>query len=270
MLISEPLYKRLCSLRTITLITFLLFSSVITYISSVFSEPPDPVKFECIREVKGDEARRVIILAQNSYKKINNLTSNFTQDSYLSALDISEKSSGKVWFSKPGKMRWYYEKPEEQVFLVLDKTVWLYQVGEKQVLVDQFTNILISDLPVAFLLGIGDLSNDFTLERACEVSNPQGILLELTPKKRAASGSDKGLERFDLVVDLRTNLPLGARIRDVGGNLNSIVMQDVKSDTTIDNSLFKAEFPSGTDIDDRRIMFQEIKKGEVTSHDILP
>lgn len=41
--------------------------------------------------------------------------------------------SGKAYFRKPGKMRWEYEKPEQDLFLVDGKTAWFYVPGDHTV-----------------------------------------------------------------------------------------------------------------------------------------
>ena len=208
--------------------------------------------FVCKEELSSEQAKKIVNQVQSVYSAVTSLHSKFSQESFLSALEISETSSGEMWFQKPGFMKWAYSQPEEQEFLVRDESVWLYQKNDKQVIVDKFTKILISDLPVAFLLGIGNLSKDFKIIKACENGSGDGYILDLAPKKVGENQKDEGLKAFELVVDLKTYMPTAARVHDIGSNVNTIFLSDIDKNIAITKNQFEAAFPPGTDIDDRR------------------
>jgi outer membrane lipoprotein carrier protein len=187
---------------------------------------------------------------QTTYGRTKTLRARFVQDSYLAALDASERSGGQVWFEKPGKMRWEYESPETQLFVVRDETVWLYQPASNQVLIDRFRDVLISDLPVSFLMGLGSLSTDFTLRKACPTP-AGGAVLELAPRAGGAQASSDALAGFVLLVDAG-RMPSGAKVVDVGGNITAIRLLEVTPNAAIDSARFNPDFPKGTDINDQR------------------
>lgn len=70
-------------------------------------------------------------------KKYNgkSFEAHFNQILTISAIDITETASGRVWFSHPGKMKWQYLQPEHYEFITNGKTLWLYQPEENQVIV---------------------------------------------------------------------------------------------------------------------------------------
>jgi len=187
---------------------------------------------------------------QATYGRTQTLRARFVQDSYLAALDASERSSGQVWFEKPGRMRWEYESPEKQLFVVREETVWLYQPESNQVLIDRFRNVLISDLPVSFLLGLGSLATDFTLRKACSTA-AGGAVLDLAPRAGGKQSASDTLAGFVLLVDAG-RMPSGANVVDVGGNITAIRLLEVTPNVAIDSARFKVEFPAGTDINDQR------------------
>lgn len=199
------------------------------------------------------QAKAALQKAQEAYSALLNMKAGFRQESYLAALETSEASSGKLYFQKPGKMRWDYELPEEQVFLIVDQTLWYYQAYDRQLVIDKFSKFLISDLPVAFILGIGDLGKSFDLEYACRNSDG-GTLFGLKPKqnKITTGGSDQGLNKFELLVDSKSSLPSAARIYDLAGNINTFIFEDMQSESTVPEERFLPDFPDGVDIDDRR------------------
>ena len=217
------------------------------------SSPESADAFTCSTRQTTQEGERIVSRTQAAYTALHSLQAHFVQTSYLAALDHSETSSGTVWFLKQGRMRWEYNHPEPQTFLVRDHTLWLYQPELKQAIVDKFDNLFISDLPVAFLLGIGNIKEDFTLRQACR--NSSGLVLELEPKSASSQSTNEQLRRFFLLVQPDTYLPAGARVFDTGGNTTSIILSSTQADpAAIDDSLFAADFPAGTDISDRRLL----------------
>lgn len=197
------------------------------------------------------EGRSTLNRTQQSYSTLKTLKAHFIQESYNVSLDISETSSGLMWFSKPGYMKWHYNEPHEQDFIVKDKTFWLYQVEERQVVIDNFSKILISDLPIAFIMGIGNLNSDFSVKSACQSKDSGAVLLELTPKD--GDRGEKELKSFGLAVDKNTFLPLGSRVTDVAGNVTAMGFSSVEVNQPIPDELYKTDFPEGIDINDRRM-----------------
>ena len=202
------------------------------------------------------DATRSLTAVQTAYEKVQAFSTRFIQQSFLAALEISEDSSGTVWFSRPGKMKWNYETPSEQTFLVNDETLWYYQAEERQLLVDTFHSAFSSDVPATFLMGVGKLSEQFTLKSACR--NSRGLVFELAPRE----SEEKGFMSFRLLVGPQDNIPRGAQVVDRGGNRTSIVLAPIKAIDAVDISVFVAHFPKDIDIDDRRVRREE--EGDVS------
>ena len=188
---------------------------------------------------------------QKNYSSISGMQARFEQESYLAALDTSEASSGTVWFKKPGFMRWNYELPEKQVFLIREHTVWYYQESEKQLLIDEIDQMLLSDLPVSFLFGIGNLARDFEAVSVCKSAS--GRVLSLRPREP----SSNELKGFELLVDSNSALPRGARVTDASGNVTAIELREINTDQPINVKTFEADFPNGIDVSDKRLSKDE-------------
>ncbi|MDC0358150.1 outer membrane lipoprotein carrier protein LolA [Oligoflexia bacterium] len=195
---------------------------------------------------------------QKAYAALSGIEASFTQSGYMLALEMTELSSGRMWFEKPGKMKWHYFEPEEQIFVIQNNTFWLYQIVDQQVLISDLEEVLISDLPVSFLLGVGDLAKDFKVLEAC--SNREGWALKLQPQKKqeikeqgaAKIGKADALQSFALLVDRANYYPMGALVTDAGGNTTSILLSELKTDPTTTAETFSTTFPKGIDVDDRR------------------
>lgn len=212
--------------------------------------------FDCVAGGQGTvNGAELLSKVQKRYEGVSSLRARFEQDSYFAATDSFIPSKGEVLFGKPGKMRWHYDPPEEQVFVLNDGNFWAYQAEQHQVTVDQVDKVLISKLPVTWLMGVGNLSKDFSLASACR--GPEGVVLNLTPKVKTSRSSQdpNGLQKFALLVDESTNLPKGAQVFHVGGNVDALVLANLAVNPTtnpIGAKDFEASFPKGADIIDNR------------------
>lgn len=228
----------------------IIFALFLLFPAPLFAKESDFVCAEGKR-LKSADAKRYLQAAQEAYAEVSSLKAGFLQESYLSSLETSEASSGTLYFQKPGRMRWEYIEPEKQTFLILDQTLWFYQAVDKQVVVDNFSDFLVSELPVAFILGIGDLGKSFDIENGCRDSATKSIILNLKPKSKGEE-RDERLNRFSLVVDDARFIPLRARITDVASNVNSFYLEKIEVNSEIPKEIFLPEFPEGVDFDDRR------------------
>ena len=211
--------------------------------------------FECHagQEVSLERGRELLTKVQNEYASIDVLQGNFQQDSYVAALDESEASSGEMWFGKPGKMRWVYSQPRAQTVVINEGTLWLYQVENRQVIIDDIRKVLLSSLPVSFMMGLGNVHRDFELKGGCR--GAEGVILRLVPQKTSKKGEqEEAVEGFDLLVDEERALPKGAKISSLGGNVTAILFKNLKSKgVASDPRRFVLEYPKGVDVMDRRV-----------------
>lgn len=112
---------------------------------------------------------------------------NFTQD----VLDQNGKriqgASGTMQFQRPGKFRWSYQKPYEQLIVGDGAKFWLYDVDLNQVTVRKLDAALGSS-PAALLSGSNEIERGFTL---AENGNRDGLeWLQATPREQGSKGPD--------------------------------------------------------------------------------
>lgn len=247
----------------------LLFSSLVVLFSLFLSMPYAAIadsggasllaeSFSCAKaspKISPNEALAIVQRVQAQYSSIGSMRGDFSQDSFVAALDEGELSSGSMVFLKPGKMRWSYKKPREQEVVIRDGEMWIYQPDKGQVLIDRIDNVLLSALPISFLMGLGNLTKDFKVLSACYAVR-DGVLLSFEPVKSGPQdGKQRGenLEGFTLLVDHRGGVPRGAKVNSVGGNRTVILFEglEVNPAQGVDDR-FKLEYPKGVDILDRR------------------
>ena len=101
---------------------------------------------------------------QNFNKDFKSASGNFTQQVKGKSV---KSSSGSFVFSRPGKFRWTYSKPYQQILVSDGKTLTMYDKDLKQV-TKRSLGSAIGSSPAAVLFGSGDLSQNFTLTDAGE------------------------------------------------------------------------------------------------------
>lgn len=183
---------------------------------------------------------------QKSYSAVFDLESDFKQVSYLAALDIEEESSGKLWLKKPGLMKWHYQKPEEQFFLINDNTFWQYNVSEKQATISDFKEVALSDLPTSFLLGAGNIAKDFKVQNSCYDKEKINYIFNLIPKEIKDE-----LKSVSIIVNKNNDL-IAVSVVDNSQNYTNLYLINSTNNTSIKNDLFALSIPKGVDINDYR------------------
>ena len=110
--------------------------------------------------------------------------------------------SGTVYFSRPGRMRWDYESPEQKVFLVDGKNVWFYIPADRTASRAKLNESSDWRTPLALLTGKADLSHlcrsiEVTESRESKGQSPAGksaspgnTVLRCKPRANASGDSD--------------------------------------------------------------------------------
>src|SRR4030066_839310 len=123
---------------------------------------------------------------------------NFTQEGVDQNGKRSQSASGIMQFQRPGKFRWTYRKPYEQLIVGDGAKFWLYDADLNQVTVKKLDAALGSS-PAAWLSGSNEIERDFVLK---EVGNRDGLeWVKATPKGKESS-FDRILMAFNTQSEL--------------------------------------------------------------------
>ncbi len=87
---------------------------------------------------------------------------NFTQEVIDSSGSVQQRASGTVQFQRPGKFRWTYDKPYEQVIVGDGSKLWIYDKDLNQV-TQRSLDKAIGSSPAALLAGADDVDKYFSL-----------------------------------------------------------------------------------------------------------
>ena len=182
----------------------------------------------------------IVARLQAHYDETDGFRADFTQEVTSATLGQTLNSRGRVFFKKPGRMRWEFEEPKQT--LVCDGSfLWLYQPAEQQVVKTPFQHAFSSQTPVSFLTGVGRLDEDFFVALTGETETV--YQLRLTSKKAA-----EAVGLLDIEVSKETFDILQARITDPLGNTTRLQFVNIERGIVMDEALFTFELPQGVDL----------------------
>jgi outer membrane lipoprotein carrier protein len=190
-------------------------------------------------ETKSADA--IVDSLQKNYDATVDFTADFRQETEVKTLNRSLKAWGKVSFKRPGKMLWRYEEPKGQFVLADGKSLYFYQPEQNQIIKSPLKNAFRSDVPLSFLLGIGNLKKDF--KSTLKSGDEKQYTLRLEPKNESGGFSEillgVGKPSFDI---------LWVSVRDATGNLTTIHLSGMRKAVGLKDSLFTLQIPKGADV----------------------
>jgi outer membrane lipoprotein carrier protein len=178
---------------------------------------------------------------QNQYEKVLTFEADFSQKSYVKAMNQTQSVKGQVQIKKPGKMRWVYGAPDTQILISNGKTLWLYVPEEEQATKVPVESIYSSNTPALFLAGKGKLTQAFNVESVSQES--QNIVVTLVPKNE-----DQSLARLVLLADKKNYQIIGSTVYDKLGNKTEIRFNRIRVNQEIPEEQFQLKTPPGVEI----------------------
>ena len=162
----------------------------------------------------------------------------FEQKVYDRDKRLSQESKGSFVFNRPGKFRWVYDKPVDQVIVGDGERVWIYDRGLAQVTVRKLSRAL-GSTPAALLAGSADVEGVFELS---EAGAKDGIeWLEAKPKDREA-GFEKIRMGFN-AAGLQT-----MELSDNFGQTTLLRFTSLQPNAKVEAKEFRFEPPKGADV----------------------
>ena len=163
----------------------------------------------------------------------------FSQTLLDKNLQVMQEASGTMMFERPGKFRWVYEKPYQQLIVGDGSRVWFYDQDLNQVTVRQL-DLAIGSSPAALLAGSSTIERDFELNEI-EVQDDMEWL-EATPRAKESTfelirmGFSKAGELREMVL------------RDNFGQFTLLVFTDLDANPDLSPDLFQFTPPEGADV----------------------
>jgi outer membrane lipoprotein carrier protein len=149
-----------------------------------------------------------------------------------------QQATGTMQFARPGKFRWEYDKPYEQVIVSDGARVWLYDKDLNQVTVRKYDRAL-GTSPAALLAGSNEIEKNY---RFSTVGNQDGLdWLEAVPRTQ-----DTAFERIRLGFG-KAGLE-AMELRDQFGQITVIKFSTIERNAKIPPEAFTFTPPKGADV----------------------
>ncbi len=179
---------------------------------------------------------------QTVYENTKNFVADFEQQVYWRRGQEIRFSKGKVWFQKPGLMRWEYVWPEPMLIVSDGKNLYIYSQQDNQVMIFSLNKAVSAKLVLGFMNGKGNLLKDFVIITSKNLEGDK-IALDLKPKIENSQ-----VEQLRIVVYKKTCLIDEIWFWDCLGNLTKIRFLKFKRNVHLEDKLFNFVPPKGVEI----------------------
>lgn len=150
-----------------------------------------------------------------------------------------QSASGTMQFQRPGKFRWTYQKPNEQLIVGDGVKFWLYDVDLNQVTVKKLDAALGSS-PAALLSGNNEIERAFTLK---ESGSQDGMdWLQAIPKTQ-----DSSFEKILMAFNAQAELVI-MELNDSFGHKTVLRFSKMRRNPKLSEQQFRFTPPKGADV----------------------
>jgi outer membrane lipoprotein carrier protein len=162
----------------------------------------------------------------------------FEQKVYDRSGKLVQEAKGSFVFQRPGRFRWVYAKPADQLIVGDGERVWIHDRDLNQVTVRKLT-AAVGSTPAALLAGSGDIEKAFEL---AEGGSRDGLeWLEAKPREREA-----GFDRIRM--GFGPNGVQAMELTDHFGQTTVLRFTNLVRNPKVDKSEFRFQPPKGADV----------------------
>jgi outer membrane lipoprotein carrier protein len=162
----------------------------------------------------------------------------FEQKVYDRSGKLVQDAKGSFVFQRPGRFRWVYAKPVDQVIVGDGERVWIYDRGLNQVTVRKLATAL-GSTPAALLAGGSGVEKAFEISDAGAKDGIEWV--EAKPREREAG--------FDRVrIGFAEDGLRAMELTDHFGQTTRLNFTNVARNPKVDASEFRFDPPKGTDV----------------------
>ncbi len=169
---------------------------------------------------------------------LNSMKADFTQTLFDDKMRQVEVASGFFLLQKPGKFRWDYRVPYQQLIVANGEKLWLYDNDLEQVTVKPLEEAL-GAAPITLLTGSDDLEKQFKIIELGNIDGREFLQLELKVKD-----TDYG---FMLLAMGKKGLEV-MELKDKLGQVTRIEFQNIVLNAKVSSDKFEFKVPEGVDV----------------------
>jgi outer membrane lipoprotein carrier protein len=162
----------------------------------------------------------------------------FEQKVYDRNGKLVQQSHGSFVFQRPGRFRWVYDKPADQLIVGDGERVWIYDKQLNQVTVRKMSAAL-GSTPAALLAGGTGIESAFALSDAGQKDGLEWM--EARPRER-----DAGFEQVRMGFDAKGLEAM--QLTDNFGQTTMLRFSKLERNPKVDPAEFRFEPPKGADV----------------------
>lgn len=182
---------------------------------------------------------------QTAYEETGDVKARFIQEAIIKSLKKTDREEGVIYFKKPSRMRWVYDKPEGKELIINPRKAWLYIPEDHIVYVQDTAGLFQSKVTIKFLAGVGNLKEDFIVAYAEPKSVDENgyYILSLVPRRHVA-----GVHKLAMTIHPENFQILQVALTDTQGNTTRTSFSNLEFNKNLSESLFVFKPPSGVDV----------------------
>jgi outer membrane lipoprotein carrier protein len=192
---------------------------------------------------------------EGKYKSSRTLRATFLQ-SYFDNGKLVRSEAGIAYFAKPGKMRWEYESPEPNLYVVDGKWSWFYVPADHTVTRVRAKESADARTPFALLAGemrVSRICKSVSAENSIQPSDPEAMLLRCNLRQDdGATAMRSGNRKAHVFFELKSSNGELRRVifADPGGVQVEFRFAHWEFDPRVEDSKFRFSPATGTAIVD--------------------
>ncbi len=186
---------------------------------------------------------KVVDRVDNRYAKIQDLQGTFTQETIIEGFETGFQSKGKFYLKKPGLLRWDYLEPAQEHIYVDGDAVLMYVPEHQQVVKGKLTQIAASKGPLALLLGVGKLAQQFTVLESSKNSTNSQKIPDLTLIPKPDGDTAPTIKKIELQLFHDSYLIQAMSIYETSGNVSRVRFDELVANKGISADLLKFTIP---------------------------
>ncbi len=166
------------------------------------------------------------------------LEANFQQTLRTHDGEVLQQTEGKFYLDRPGKFRWNYQSPYEQIIVSDGQRIWIYDVELQQVTVQKQT----AGLPATPMALLEDSSKLYQSFNVFPLDEQNGVYrLKLQSKTKESDFAE-------IVIGLDAKGLRFMQLHDQFEQVTDIVFSDISTNTELSEDIFKFIPPEGVDV----------------------
>jgi outer membrane lipoprotein carrier protein len=185
----------------------------------------------------------VVARVDERYAKTQDLQGEFTQETIIEGFETGFQSTGRFYLKKPGLLRWDYLEPSKEHIYVDGDSVMMYVPEHQQVVKGTLTQIAASKGPLALLLGVGKLSQQFTVVDFAGTSKSSHALPDLTLIPKPDGDTSPTINKIELHLSSDSYLIQTMTIFETSGNISRVYFHHLQANQGLADDLLKFTLP---------------------------